>query len=236
MDLNLQQAFDYLCAQPVLHMAMLEALRRKQAKLLIAKPQGVLLHHTTAQTYMLSAQDTNTAAQMMNTMSIQPDMVVAHQSSYLSLLRARFDFTRHTACHSVAYLSTQPLPYPAQAPDIRALTPSHLDFLLAHYSHIPDPEYLSDRLQAGVMFGAYVGDQIAGFIGMHSEGSLGLLEVLPAYRRRGIAQALQIHMTNWCLGKGFTPFAQVVQGNQPSLMLQQKLGYTISKDLLYWLS
>ena len=53
------------------------------------------------------------------------------------------------------------------------------------------PEYVEDRLKAGVIFGAFVDGRLAGFVGEHHEGSMGMLEVVPEFRRRGIAQALE---------------------------------------------
>ncbi|MFQ7452543.1 MAG: GNAT family N-acetyltransferase [Flavonifractor plautii] len=38
------------------------------------------------------------------------------------------------------------------------------------------------------MLGAFVDGTLAGFAGFHGEGSIGLLEVLPAYRRRGLGK------------------------------------------------
>lgn len=46
------------------------------------------------------------------------------------------------------------------------------------------------RLRAGVMLGAFLRDRPAGFIGLHEEGSMGMPEVLPEFRRMGVARAL----------------------------------------------
>lgn len=41
------------------------------------------------------------------------------------------------------------------------------------------------------MTGAFLDGVLAGFIGIHEEGSIGMLEVLPAYRRRSLGYALE---------------------------------------------
>ena len=41
-----------------------------------------------------------------------------------------------------------------------------------------------------MFFGAFVDGQLAGFVGEHSEGSMGMLEIFPAYRRRGLGYSL----------------------------------------------
>ena len=46
----------------------------------------------------------------------------------------------------------------------------------------PGRDYVAERLAAGAMTGAFLDGVLAGFIGIHEEGSIGMLEVLPAYR------------------------------------------------------
>ena len=73
-------------------------------------------------------------------------------------------------------------------------------------------------------------------MGRHTEGTIGLLEVLPQYRRQGVATLLQRFMTNLELSRGHIPYGQVFEDNIPSLALQRSLGYRISDGLLYWVS
>lgn len=72
------------------------------------------------------------------------------------------------------------------------------------------------------------------FIGRHAEGSIGLLEVLPQYRRRGLATLLQSYMIGLELSRGRVPYGQVFDGNDASLALQQSLGMSRSMGPLYW--
>ena len=84
------------------------------------------------------------------------------------------------------------------------------------------------------MRGAFAKGQLLGFIGMHSEGSVGMLEVLPPYRRRGVALALMAAMANHCLERGWVPFSQIFDGNTASLELHRRLGWTLCPEKLYW--
>ena len=45
-------------------------------------------------------------------------------------------------------------------------------------------------------------NQLAGFMDMHTEGSMGLLEIFPEYQRQGLATELQKDMINFILGGG----------------------------------
>ena len=64
---------------------------------------------------------------------------------------------------------------------------------------------------------------------------MGMLEILPQFRRRGIAYALEAHMIDHLLAQGRTPYGQIVVGNEASLGLQRRLHMDISKDGLVWL-
>ena len=85
------------------------------------------------------------------------------------------------------------------------------------------------------VLGAEVGGRLAGFIGIHEEGAMGLLEVLPQFRRRGLAEALEAALIGRQLGKGALPYAQVRIGNTASEALQEKLGLTFDRRVLYWI-
>ena len=64
-------------------------------------------------------------------------------------------------------------------------------------------ETLEERLRSGMMYGAFADGKLAGFIGMHAEGSMGILEVFEEFRRQGIAEALERHLINRILEKEF---------------------------------
>ena len=81
----------------------------------------------------------------------------------------------------------------------------------------------------------FVDGVLAGFAGFHDEGSIGLLEVLPEYRRRGLGEALLCAAVRLALERGQYAFGQVFTDNRPSLALQRKVGMTVSEDILYWL-
>jgi len=64
---------------------------------------------------------------------------------------------------------------------------------------------------------------------------MGLLEVLPEHRNKGVAQALQNYLIDYMLKKEWIPFGQVFIENDKSLNLQNKLGLEISKESIFWL-
>ena len=60
--------------------------------------------------------------------------------------------------------------------------------ILENYHSFTD-QSTSQAHRRRVMHGAFQKGELLGFIGMHSEGSVGMLEVLPQHRRKGAATA-----------------------------------------------
>lgn len=79
------------------------------------------------------------------------------------------------------------------------------------------------------------GESLAGFVGLHGEGGIGMLEVFPQYRRRGLAEALMRGIMRQQMEQGLAPFGHIVAGNEPSIRLQTKLGFSFAEELVYWM-
>ncbi len=229
-----EQAIEFLSQDVLLNIAMLESIKRGNAKLLEASHKGVLLLNTAGEVYMMSTEDEETANHMIDSVK-QADMFVAHQDFYISKLQNKFSFKEALSCYNAAYLHEEFLAEPQNYICIKQLDDQYLPFIMKHYSRITDKEYLLERLNSGVMYGAFIENNLAGFIGMHAEGSAGILEVLPEYRRQGIALSLETYITNQTLSKKYIPFGQVVVGNNASLELQKKLNFSVSTKTLCWL-
>lgn len=233
-QMNTEPAVRYLSKDPLLHVDMLESIRHGHAELRQVSDQGVLLYDKTSGVVMMSAEN-EAAAGRMTDAAAQGDMVVAHQNFYIPELQEKSPLQKRMTCHQAAYFPKNPLPDVRSSVKICPLDERYLDFIMEHYTHADDEEYLRERLRSGVMFGAFAKGICAGFIGMHGEGSIGMLEVLPEYRRRGVAQALESFQVNRLLARGNVPYAQIVVGNTASLELHRKLHFSISRATICWL-
>ena len=109
-----------------------------------------------------------------------------------------------------------------------------IEIILRHYNKLSNNE-IEKLLKGRNIFGGYKNNVLIGFIGNHLEGSIGLLEIFPEYRRLGYGTILESYMVNKTLENGLVPFSQVEVENKKSIALQKKLGFKISKDKLYWL-
>lgn len=230
-------AINYLLRDRLKNIDMLEIMSLPSAKLHYAGPDGVLLEYDDL--FLLSADD-GTAEKFLPVLlsalpKNKPSLIVLHSGELLHPLKREHGcHTIMDCCHAV-YDRREPIPFslPAET-EIRRLNESHVDFVHEHYHTVDDEDYIRERIEE-CMFGAFVQGDFAGFAGTHDELSIGLLFVLPAYRRLGLAFALEAAMVNHLLSIGRLPFCQVHLQNEPSLALQKKLGFTVSDQPIYWL-
>lgn len=229
-------ALAYLGRDPVLFANLMEVLRRGSARLLYAGPDGVLLFEEESGAHMMSAAP---ASEDRLLSLVPPDCrtLVGHELSYYQKAKERWGFQESQICYSSAYLSRRPLPLPPFRGRVRLLSPSLAQWVYDHYSHpFGGVEYMRKAIARG-MLGVFVDESPfpAGFVGFHAEGSMGMLEVLPPYRRQGLGEILQRSAVNLALERGCIPFGQVFDDNAASLSLQRKLGMELSSSKMFWL-
>lgn len=227
----------YLEEEFLLHADMLECLRRRSADILLAGSKGVLLYDRKGEVYMMSAASPKEAVRQVSLLPSGTDCVTVHQEFFLEPVVRRLGPMQTMVCTNVVYPGREYLKAPECPAQIRPLTEEHADWVAANYSllSLAPVSYLRSRLREGALLGAFLEDKPCGFAGTHSEGSIGLLEVLPAYRRMGIASALQTAVANRVLAEGGIPYGQVKEGNEASLRLQHKLGFVPADSRTFWL-
>ena len=224
-----EQALAYLGKDPVRNISMIEPLRLGRARVAAQSGRGVALEMDGIA--MVAAEDLGEALSLLETLpEAQTWNVMGGTLS--AAVAAALGLKEESRCYQAAYFRGEPLPVRA---DVRPLDMGYFQAVLDGYSLFHDPEYVEDRLKAGVVFGAFVDGRLAGFVGEHHEGSMGMLEVFPPYRGRGLGLALESFQINRYLSEGQVPFDQVIVGNEKSMGLQKKVGMELSKDTMSWL-
>ncbi len=221
-------AMEYLRREPVRNISLIEPFRLGRAALVARTDRGVLLNLDGIA--MVAADTPEEGLRLLEAMPDHRDLNAAG-GALADAIRDALDL-EEVRCWQAVYPSQKRLPVEA---DIRPLGAEYLEAVSAQYSLFHNPDYIRDRLERGLMSGAFADGKLAGFIGEHGEGSMGMLEVFPAYRRRGLGLALESFEINRFLSEGRVPFDQVIVGNEKSLGLQRKLGMLISADTLSWL-
>ena len=229
-----ETALAFLNRNKLLYLDMLEPIRRGTAELLYASSEGVLLYDRLVEVHMLGADTPAALGEMLPRME-GCTILTGHQLWYKEELAARFGLNTEQICRQAAWMEDDP---PAPLPfggELRLLEPSWAPWVYAHYSHaFGGVEYMEGAIDRG-MLGAFVDGKPAGFAGFHIEGAIGMLEVLPPYRRRGIGEALLRGVVSLALSRGQYAYGQVFTDNSPSLALQRKAGMAVSEDILFWL-
>ena len=214
---------------------LLEVLRRGSADLLYTVEGGLLLHDSISGAYMLTAETRHGADMLLERIPADAGLCLTHQDFYLPALRAKLGLGGGMVCHQAVWPGGDlPAPLP-HAGELRLLDRSAAgQVALLYTASYADERYLAEAIDRG-MLGAFVDGALAGFIGTHDEGSMGMLHVRPQYRRQGLAEALEQAMIARLLKRGQIPFAHVEVGNAPSLALQRKLGMAVGSDLIHWI-
>lgn len=228
------RALALLDADAVFHMDMIEAIRRGTGDILDITADGVLLRETGSGALMMTATAPDTAARFLSRDEAAP-LFVAHQPFYVAEAAARYGLHATMTCYQAAWTRGEAMSLPRTGLTYRMLEKTCLPRVAQLYSHDIGDDYLAGRIAAGELFGAFDGDALAGIIGLHEEGSMGMLEVDPAYRRRQVGTGLLAFLVNRLLEQESVPFSQFTEANEPSRRLHETLGFDISDKPLYWL-
>lgn len=221
----------------LLNVDMLECIRRGSAEILSASNEGVLLIDIPSKIYMLCSNNNEISKKFINMLPDDFNIITVHDKFSFDLLMEKYVFSETMTCYNTVYTKKIPISFDKSMVVIKPLTIEYKNNVINSYSKmdIVDVSYIENRLNADVMIGAFINNNLCGFIGVHEEGSIGMLEVFPEYKGKGIGSALQIAATNAALAHKRYPYGQVVETNIASTSLQKKLGFELSKEKVYWL-
>ena len=229
---------------PVRYLDMSEAVRRGIGTVLYASPTAALVdipgpeQPDSSHTCLMCCAGMEDARRLCILLPANGSLLVAaHEEFCIPLLQERFgvDFFLDGVSYQAAYLRTRPPQIPDCGLAIRRLEVGDLPQVAEHYK-LEGEDYLRSLLERGQLLGGFYEGAMVGFAGCHTEGSMGLLEIFPPYRRRGFAAALEGYLIDLELSQCHVPFGQVLTDNGPSLALQRSLGMTLSSGTLCWLS
>ena len=223
-----EKALEFLNKDYLLNVDMIECIRRDICRILYASDKAVLIVADSGWVHMLSCEDRELGLELIKTH--QPPWVVLHQMDMREAV-AGLGYRIGDECWQSAYTKTTPME--ETLADIRRLDRRFLKRIADNYE-LADEEEIAALLDAGVIYGAFAGGELAGFVGKHEEGSVGLLFVFPEFRRMGIAEALERNYVNRELAEGNVAYGQIFVGNTPSRQLQEKLGMDFSDKFICW--
>lgn len=161
---------------------------------------------------------------------VSPELIELCGSRCALHMKAHCNLETVLECHQYYYLHAA---IQSDLP-LEKLTPSDAEFVFDHYD-LADPEEVVEAIEQGRMFGVRDNGKLFAFIGLHGDYSMGMLEVLPAYRRQGWGEKLERALIAHLLSIGELPYGHVITGNDKSTRLQEKLGFTLCSDTVTWM-
>jgi tRNA (guanine37-N1)-methyltransferase len=214
------------------HIDLLETLRQNLATVVFADERGVLLKVGAGGAWVLTVFEVQAASRFVSLVEHDGRPVCCHQDFCVPLLE-KAGFCEDLRCHQAAYLKKE-LFAEQKGVSFRRLSLPDEPLVLEHY-HLVSPSYVHERIEKGILEGVLLEGELVGFMGLHVEGAMGMLEIFPQARRMGLASALERHFCNRLLREGCIPYCHIVQGNEASLSLHEKLGFTVSQSSITWL-
>lgn len=209
---------------------LLAAIRRGTGEILSGGDHGALLREASG-VYMLSAASREAAAEALAALPAC-SCLVACQAELADIPATKYGLEIGGNCHQAVYTGG-PLPLD-DVLTFRAPNEEELDIIDATYD-LDDRAGLAKLRDRGMLFAGFAGEEFVGYVGRHREGSVGLLNVFPQYRRRGYGQELETFILNQVVAAGERPYCQIFEGNAASLALQAKLGWLLAEKPICWL-
>lgn len=220
---------------------LMELLSRDMAWEVCREGKSLLLNVENTQIYALYAESYQEAGQLLKQCGTdrlweqEHIRILVCQEDVRDFLTERYGLAVGGVCRQACYTRRESLR--VQHRDIRPLTVDDLDHVAGRYQAC-ERTYLRQRLLAGAMYGVYMSGgetSPAGFIGIHEDGSMGMLYVDEAYRRQGLASSLEGWLVNRHLKRREIPYCRVEEGNPAAMCLQEKLDLYLCGEPMWWL-
>ena len=220
------------------NVALLQMLRQKSYEAIYTVKSAVGLRVANGETMVsaANAEDLDALITLMGPDTLKNTIYLARYSLYPVLERRLGTLKPH--CFLQYFAQRDALTPMTCSLDIRPVTLADAPFVQAHYGHGHGArlEYVEERIQKGPGYLALAETgSIAGFILTHTEGSMGMLEVLPPYRGMGIGPALEYRLAQELDRRGLYIYSNVLPDNTNSIRIHAKLGFTRCPDLVSWL-
>ncbi len=216
------------------NVCLIEVLKRdKNAEIMYGSDSGVAVKNSDG-IWLISLNDYSVRDKVISLIDgVKVAMCTDEETA--RIINEKFQIGVFKKCYQAFWNKREKIPEnPEISIDKMLATDYNIKAVLENYRLPMTYEEVLTAIKDRGMFSAFVDGNMAGFIGFHSELSMGLLEVFKPYRRMGIGSELLIRDINYCLDMGGVPFCHIVDGNDKSRNMCLKVGLTFYNDYVYW--
>ena len=213
-----------------------DVMARGTAEIYHQEQEDLFLRDLQSGTYMLTVRDPEKGIRWLQEKEgAAYTLMEMWQQECADYCQNRYHFEHKMECRQAIWLQECPPSDKFSSLQIREPEDAEMAFILREYTVLEPAEMRQVRALHQLYVGCLASGEIAGFVGMHMEGSIGILKVLPQYRRCGYAAELENFMIRRTMEMGLIPFGHIEVWNEASISLQQKMGMTISEKSIFWL-
>lgn len=130
-----------------------------------------------------------------------------------------------------------PFEAPIPAPDgpTCELVPEEAGYVFAHYDYAQytTEPYLAERIEKGPALGIREDGRLVAWIMTHDDGAMGVLTVLPEYRRNGYGARITLALIERLRNENRLPFVHIEESNDKSMALSRKVGFVPDRRI-WW--
>ncbi|QQS35931.1 MAG: GNAT family N-acetyltransferase [Ignavibacteriales bacterium] len=117
-----------------------------------------------------------------------------------------------------------------------SLTPGDAEFIMenAKYKDYLSLDYIVERIMNGLSSCIRIDDKPAAWALTHDDGSLGFLQVMDNYQRKGLGISATISLAQKVIAKGKIPFANIEEDNLNAINLVNKIGFKKDRRITWF--
>ena len=212
-----------------------QSIKRGTAEVIEESDTGIFLWEKMGWVYMLVTDDYEEGKDWLIKHEAKGyDLMTLYRDDLSKFAAERYGLTIGRYCYQGVWLKSE-APKLKGILDFRLATLKDMDFILEHYTH-GNEDWMTEVIKEKLLYIAqdHEGNDV-GMGGIHLEGSIGMMEILPQFRNKGYATEIESFLIDKVLKAGLTPYGQVYSNNDISMSLQRKIGFEFWDGKMCWL-
>ncbi len=227
MGLTREEAIELLSQEPLRHFTMITLLRGMDNPV-CHTANGCVFARASRENgdfALLAADSAEQVGPLLPLLRDSDETVHVQGDRAAEFIHRHFSVSRSSDCLQL-YLP-ESVRVEADPTGIIDLGPEHAAYVHQHYSAhaATSVGYLRERIEQAPAVGVMVAGILAGFVMTHEELTMGVMEVLPEYRRMGLATRLNANLVMRMRERNLPCIIEIVVGNHASMRLAEAAGY-----------